>query len=123
MSEKKEKSLLKVTVNGTELKATLADNKTAQEFIHILPLTLMMDDGLDREKYVDISQSLTVDENCITKTYELGVIYYWLGGGIAEFYNQDGAEIKHGLVALATLDSGTELFKGTTTIKVTIELA
>ncbi|MVM29154.1 hypothetical protein GO755_03850 [Spirosoma sp. HMF4905] len=112
---------LKITVGTKEGIATFVDSKTTRDFIKLLPLTLLMDDLGKREKYSGISQSLS-KEGSIKTTYQKGDISYWLGGGIATFYNQDNHEVKAGLIVLARLEKGIDLFTGPDSINVTFEV-
>lgn len=51
-------SKIKITVNSHTFTATLADNKSAQAFKEMLPLTLKMADHLNNEKHTDLSKGL-----------------------------------------------------------------
>ncbi len=100
---------LKITVGDKELMASFIDSKTTRDFIAILPLNLRMDDIRKREKYASLSAVLA-KEGDVKTTYKTGDISYWLGGGIAVFYDHDGREVQAGLIVLARLESGIETF-------------
>lgn len=79
---------LKITVGDKILFASLVDSKTAREFLTMLPLTLTMNDLNGREKYSSITNELS-KEGKIKTSFQKDDISYWLGDGIAIFYNQD----------------------------------
>lgn len=111
---------LKITVSDRELTATFVDSKTTREFIKMLPLTLSLDDLGKREKYSNLPQELS-KEGIVKTTFQKGDISYWLGGGIAAFYNQDNHEVKAGLIVMAKLEKGIDLFSGPNSLKVKFE--
>lgn len=111
---------LKITVGGKVLFATFTEGKTTEDFKKLLPLTLNMNDIGNREKYSGIATELSKTGTTKT-TYTIGDISYWLGGGIAIFYNKDDREIKAGLIVLAHLQTGIEIFKGAGSLEVTFE--
>lgn len=111
---------LKISIGNKTLMATFIDSKTTQEFISMLPLTLNMDDLGGREKYSALSKELSKTGNVQT-SFQKGDISYWLGGGIATYYNNDGHQIKAGLITLARLNSGIEEFQVPSSIKVKFE--
>ncbi|MBW1654544.1 cyclophilin-like fold protein [Flavobacterium quisquiliarum] len=112
---------LKITTGENLLYAQLTDNQTTKDFIKLLPLTLNMGDLGNREKYSGISSELST-KGKVQNTFKKGDVAYWLGGGIAVFYNQDGHEIKAGLVVLAEIEKGIEIFKESESMNVTFEL-
>ncbi|MFI6376403.1 cyclophilin-like fold protein [Streptomyces sp. NPDC050546] len=63
----------------TVLDATLDDNATARDFASLLPLTLQMDDLLQREKYGHLPRSPTAGGKP-QFSYEIGNIVYWSPG-------------------------------------------
>lgn len=58
-----EKTEIKIKVNSQTFTATLADNKSAQAFKEMLPLTLKMADHLRNEKHTDLSKSLPTNSS------------------------------------------------------------
>lgn len=58
-----EKTKIKIKVNSQTFSATLADNKSAQAFKEMLPLTLKMADHLRNEKHTDLSKSLPTNSS------------------------------------------------------------
>lgn len=112
---------LKITAGTTTLYAQFKNNETTKDFIKILPLTLHMSDLGNREKYSSISKELSL-EGKIQTSFKKGDIAYWLGGGIAVFYNQDGHQVKSGLIVIAQIEKGIEIFKDSESINVKFEL-
>ena len=62
---------IRLSVNNKVLTATLADNKTARDFISLLPLTLTMNDFFGREKYARLPRAIS-QEGKRTHTYQIG---------------------------------------------------
>src|SRR5216117_2183904 len=62
---------INLTIDNKILTATLADNKTARDFISLLPLTLMMNDLFGREKYARLPRAIS-QEGKRTHTYQIG---------------------------------------------------
>ncbi len=67
---------IRLSVNNKVLTATLADNKTARDFISLLPLTLTMNDLFGREKYARLPRAIS-QEGKRTHTYQIGDLAYW----------------------------------------------
>src|SRR5205809_7062767 len=66
---------IKLSVNNIVLTATLADNKTARDFISLLPLALTMNDLFGREKYARLPRAIS-QEGKRTHTYQIGDLAY-----------------------------------------------
>jgi len=114
---------IRLSVNNKVLTATLADNKTARDFISLLPLTLTMNDLFGREKYARLPRAIS-QEGKRTHTYEIGDIAYWSPGpDVAIYYRQDGEKIPEpGIIVIGKIDSGVEALNVAGSVKVTIEL-
>lgn len=111
---------LKITAGDNVLYTEFKSNKTTDDFIKMLPITLLMQDLNGREKYSSLSETLSKKDGVKT-TFEDGEIAYWLGGGLAVFYHQDNSTIKAGLITIAKLKDGKEYFKDSDNIKVKFE--
>ena len=112
---------LKLTVGDKTVVLPLIDSQTTREFVKLLPLTLDMNDINNREKYCGLPTKLS-GVGSVSTTYKIGDLSYWLGGGIAAFYNHDGREVKAGLIVLAKLEKNVDLFNVTGSVKATFEL-
>ncbi|VTR29363.1 cyclophilin-like fold protein [Sphingobacterium thalpophilum] len=112
---------LKITMGKTVATADLVDNPTTKEFIKMLPLTLDMQDVLKTEKYADLKTELPKEGNVI-HSYKAGDISYWLGGGIALYYTEDGRPIKAGLIEMAKIKKGFEDFNVPGNVKVIFQI-
>ena len=84
---------IRLTAGEIVLYATLDDNATARDFASLLPLTLQMNDLLEREKYGRLPRSLAAGGKP-QSSYEIGNIVYWSPGpDIAIYYDHDGQSI------------------------------
>lgn len=110
---------LKITVGKRVLYAKFTDSKTTQDFIKQLPLTLNMMDLNGREKYCSLSG--LSKGGTVKTTFQVGDISYWLGGGLAIFYNQDNSTIKAGLIVLARIENGVHELNGSDSVVVKLE--
>ena len=123
-SEKAENMKIKINIGGKSLTATLADNETARDFASVLPLKVTMKDLFGREKYGDLPKALS--ENGPRKNkYEVGEIAYWSPAKqFAVYYHQDGESIPSpGIILIAKIDAGAEVFNVRGSVKVSIEIA
>lgn len=112
---------LKISTGKKVLYAQFTNSEATKDFIKMLPLTLDMSDLGNREKYSGISKELS--KNGIVKTsFQKGDIAYWLGGGIAIFYNQDDHEVKAGLIVLAKIEKGIDVFKNPDSMQIKFEV-
>jgi hypothetical protein len=109
-------------LNGEVVPATLADNRTAQEFIAMLPLTITMHDLFKREKFGPLPVAIS-GKGTRTRAYEVGDIVCWAPGpDVAIFYRHDGQKIRGGMHVLGRIDSGAEAFCAPGPLQVTIEV-
>ena len=124
VSKKVHRMKINITIAGTALSATLADNETARGFAALLPLHLSMNDLFGREKYAHLPKPLS-EEGPKKKRYEVGEIAYWSPSrDIAVYYHQDGESIPSpGIIPIARIDAGAEAFNVPGSVKVTIEIA
>ena len=67
---------IKIRIKDRVLSVTLADSKTTQDFVSLLPLTLTMNDLFGREKYGHLPRELS-EGGERTHGYEVGEIVYW----------------------------------------------
>jgi hypothetical protein len=113
---------IRLKVNGKTLSATLIDNKTVQDFISLLPMTLTMTDFFRREKSAHLPRALS-EEGQRTETYEVGDVIYWpLGWEVAIFYRHDGQSISGGVVVIGKIDAGVEALSVPGPVEVVVEL-
>src|SRR5215469_1697676 len=115
---------IKLTIKDRVLTATLQDNKTAQDFVSLLPLTLTMNDLFGREKFGHLPRAI-FEGGERTHSYEVGEIVYWSPGpDVAIFYRHDRQAIPDpGIIVIGKIDSGVEALNVEGSPKVTIELA
>ena len=98
---------IKLTIKDRVLTATLQDNKTAQDFVSLLPLTLTMNDLFGREKFGHLPRAIS-EGGERTHNYEVGQIVYWSPGpDVAIFYRNDRQAIPDpGIIVIGRLDTG-----------------
>src|SRR5437773_6235244 len=98
---------IRLKVGNKVLTATLADNKTARDFVSLLPLTLTMNDLFGREKFGHLPRAIA-EGGKRTRTYEVGQVIYWSPGpDVAIFYRHDRQSIPSpGIIVIGKLDSG-----------------
>ena len=115
---------IKLTIKDRVLTATLENNKTAQDFVSLLPLTLTMDDLFGQEKFGHLPRAIS-EAGERTDRYEVGQIVYWSPGpDVAIFYRNDQKAIPDpGIIVIGRLDSGAEALDVDGSVKVTIEVA
>src|SRR5712691_6132461 len=108
-------------IEDTVTPATLVDNKTTQDFVSLLPLTLTMNDLFRREKFAHLPRAIS-KEGKRTHTYEVGDVAYWPPGpDLAIFYRHDGQEIPDpGIIAIGKIESGVEVLNVPGSVKVTV---
>jgi hypothetical protein len=114
---------IRLRIENKVLITTLIDNKTARDFISLLPLTVTMGDLFRREKYGPLPRALSKGER--THSYEVGDIGYWSPGpDVVVYYRNDGEQMPDpGIILIGKIDSGVEAFNVPGSVKVTIEPA
>src|SRR5882724_6424622 len=123
-SERTTNMKIRISVADKVVIASVADNATARDFVSVLPLSVSMKDLFGREKYGDLPKALS--ENGPRKSkYEVGDIAYWSPDRqFAIYYRQDGETIPSpGIIPIAKIDAGTEVFNVPGSVKVMIEIA
>jgi hypothetical protein len=111
---------IRITIDGTAVTATLADNPTSRDFLSLLPLTLSLKDYASTEKISDLPRQLSTDGAPAAMDPRTGdITYYAPWGNLAIFY-KDG-HLSDGLVKLGTIDGGLEALRRSTPFEATIE--
>ena len=113
-----------IKVSGKTVTATLMDNPTARDFASLLPLNMSMNDLFGREKFGHLQKALS-GKGPRTNTYVVGDIAYWSPAhDLAIYYHHDGESIPSpGVIPIARISSGTEVFNVPGSVNVTIEIA
>ncbi|MEH2421481.1 MAG: cyclophilin-like fold protein [Nostoc sp.] len=113
---------ISIKVKDKTVTATLNDNKTTQDFISLLPLTLTLEDYARTEKISDLPERLSTEDAPSGSDPAIGdIAYYAPWGNLAIFYRDFG--YANGLVILGKIDSGVEAFNVPGSVEMTIELA
>jgi hypothetical protein len=123
-SEGTQNMKININVSGKTVTATLMDNPTAKDFVSLLPLTMSMKDLFGREKFGHLQKALS-EKGPRTNTYEVGDIAYWSPAhDLAIYYHHDGESIPPpGVIPIAKINGGTEVFNVPGSVKVSIEIA
>lgn len=115
-----EMTKIRMTIEGTEVTATLADNTTAREFISLLPMSLTLEDYNKTEKVSDLPQRLSIEGAPEGFDPSAGdIAYYAPWGNLAVFYRDFG--YSRGLVQLGRIEVGREILEQHGPLTVTIE--
>jgi hypothetical protein len=111
---------IRITIEGTSITATLADNATSRDFLSLLPLTLTLEDYASTEKISDLPRRLSTEGAPAAMDPHTGdITYYAPWGNLAIFY-KDG-HLSDGLVKLGTIDDGVQALRRSAPFEVTIE--
>ena len=123
-SEGTQNMKININVSGKTVTATLMDNPTARDFASLLPLNMSMKDLFGREKFGHLQRALS-EKGPRTNTYEVGDIAYWSPAhDLAIYYRHDGELIPSpGVIAIAKINAGSEVFNVPGSVKVSIEIA
>jgi hypothetical protein len=83
---------IKITVENTELTATLIDSQTTQDFISLLPLSLTLEDYGDTEKISYLPRKLSTGDAPAGIDPAVGdITYYAPWGNMAIFITFGGS--------------------------------
>jgi hypothetical protein len=105
---------IKITAGNTVMYATMKDNRTAQEFVKLLPLTLRAFDRIGLVKSTVLPHSIS-DDAQRTRKYSLGSIFYWPEGPEVAFcYSDHLPETVVEIIHIGMLESGVEHFQNYT---------
>jgi hypothetical protein len=114
-------TMIRMTIGGEEIAATLFDNPSAVDFASMLPLTLILNDYATTEKISGLPRGLTTRGAPLGIDPSIGdITYYAPWGNLAVFYKDFG--YSKGLVRLGVINSGVEALSRPGPLKVTIEL-
>ena len=108
-------------VEDTILTATLVEGHATQDFISLLPLTLILEDYAGTEKISNLPKRLSVaDAPSGSKAQAGDITYYAPWGNLAIFYRD--FRYAEGLVVLGRIEGDIEVLRSTGMLNVTIEL-
>ena len=100
-----EVSRIKLTVNSEEIYVNLENNKSVQDFISMLPLTLNVEDYNSTEKIATLPRKLTTEGSPDGYTPKVGdFAYYAPWGNLSMFYND--FRYSDSLIKLGTFENG-----------------
>ena len=119
--ERSDSMKIRITVEATELTATLIDSNTTQDFISLLPLTLTLEDYAGIEKISYLPRELSTQDAPAASDFTPGdLAHYAPWGNLAIHHHEFG--YANGLVILGTIDGGKEALIVPGPVTVTIEL-
>jgi hypothetical protein len=113
---------IRITLEDQVITATLNDNKTSQDFISLLPLTLTLEDYAGTEKISHLSERLSMEDAPNGSDPSVGdIAYYAPWENLAIYYKDFG--YSNGLVILGRIDDdGIEALNVAGNVNVTVEL-
>ena len=111
---------INIKVRDQVITATLIDSKTTQDFVSLLPLTLMLEDYASTEKISNLPKRLSTEDAPPGTDPSVGdIAYYAPWGNLAIYYRDFG--YSNGLVILGKIDSDIETLNVPGSVEVTIE--
>ena len=100
---KAEQVTVKITAGDTIGYIRMTDNRTAKEFMQLLPLDITLQDLHGREYW--FAHSLGYDEKDVVHDYAPGQLTYWCGGWVTAYYDRDDdSVIEAGSVVIGQMD-------------------
>ncbi len=112
---------IKIIIEGTELTATLVDSKTTQDFISLLPLTIILEDYGGTEKISYLPEKLSTRGAPEGIDPSIGdITYYAPWGNLAIFIREFGYSSR--LVLLGKIHGDMAALSMSGPVNVTIEL-
>lgn len=105
---------IKITAGNTVMYATMKDNRTAQEFVELLPLKLKAFDRIGLVKSTVLSHSIS-DAGERTRKYAIGSIFYCPEGPEVAFcYSDHLPKTVVDIIHIGMIESGVEHFRNYT---------
>lgn len=112
---------IRITVEGTELPASLEDTATARDFAAMLPLELTLEDYHATEKVADLPSRLSTEDAPEGVDPDVGDITYFAPwGNLALFYRDFG--YSRGLIRLGRIEGKAAVLEAEGPLKARIEL-
>lgn len=112
---------IRITIDGSVVTGSLADNPTSRDFASLLPLTITLSDYAATEKIGDLPKRLTATGAPSGYEPVQGDIAYYAPWGNLALYHK-GFRYSEGLIRLGWLDTGVEILRRAGAVKATIEL-
>lgn len=113
-------SYIEIILDGATVTATIEDSAAAEDFLSLLPLTLVLEDYHNTEKISDLPRRLSTEGAPAGIDPEVGdITYYAPWGNLAIFYRDFG--YAKGLVRLGRITSGIDQLTRRDTFSVTIQ--
>jgi hypothetical protein len=113
--------MIKITINGKELKASLEDSPAARDFAALLPLSLTLEDYASTEKVADLPKRLNTDSAPAGTSAKAGdITYYAPWGNLAIFYKD--FRYASGLVKLGQIEGDWSVLSGPGKLQVELSI-
>jgi hypothetical protein len=120
-NKKAEGMKIRITIWEKVVTANLNDSQAAQDFVSLLPLTLVLEDHSKTEKISYLPRKLSTTGAPAGSDPSVGdIAYYAPWGNLAIYYKDFG--YSSGLVILGKIDGEVEAFNAPGSIKAAIEL-
>ena len=113
---------IEIKIGEVSVKAQLADNAAARDFVAMLPLQLTLKDYAQTEKVSDLPKSLNTSDSPDGYKAVVGDITYYAPWGNLAIFTKDFSYAS-GLVYLGKITSGVEHLKKSGPLSVTIRKA
>ena len=111
---------INIKVRDQVITATLIDSKTTQDFVSLLPLTLMLEGYASTEKISNLPKRLSTEDAPPGSDPSVGdIAYYAPWGNLAIYYRDFG--YSNGLVILGKIDGDIETLNVPGSVEVTLE--
>lgn len=112
---------IKITVEYTEITATLIDSQTTQDFIALLPLTLTLEDYGNTEKISYLPERLSTGDAPEGIDPSVGDITYYAPWGNLAIFIRDFS-YSSGLILLGKINDDIDALNVPGSLTVTLEL-
>jgi len=113
---------IRIDVDGTRVIVYLDDNKTARDFISLLPLTLTLEDYAATEKIGYLPRKLSSSDASAGISPRTGDVTYYAPWGNLAIFHKD-FRYSPGLVKLGSIRDGIDVLRRNGRFSVTISLA
>ena len=99
---------LRFSTPNAEIIIRVTNNPTSRDLLAKLPSTLTFEDFAGREKISYLPERLTTDGSPSHAARNGDLIYYVPWGNLGLFYNADDGGSSNDVIAIGTVESGTE---------------
>lgn len=114
--------IISLTINNQVFNLQLENNQTAQSFIQLLPLELIMSDHLHNEKYASLPQSLPNHDKTAGQIH-IGDVMLYQGNTLVIFYESFNSNYRYTKIGKITQTDNLKntLGQGNVTVMIHLE--